>query len=180
LALDHEGEPHIAYCLENGLRHAYLMNNTWHVEIIEDCATWNESVGRYSSIIFDESGHPLISYYDQGLLDLKIAYAPTLGGQDPPPSPLDQLQLKIAGSSPCLNVVRMILRTPNREAVDVSVFDMLGRRVCTIYEGLSCQGSHVLSWDCRNSVGSAVPSGTYLCSASTKSQRATVRIVVLR
>jgi hypothetical protein len=48
------------------------------------------------------------------------------------------------------------------ETVDLTVFDVRGRRVRTLVEGSRPQGSYEIRWDGRDNRGRVVPSGSYL------------------
>jgi hypothetical protein len=68
LALDTQGNPHIAY----GGRHlyyAYYDGTVWHRETVEES---NEGIGAGTSLALDAAGYPRISYYGVG--DLRYAH----------------------------------------------------------------------------------------------------------
>jgi flagellar hook assembly protein FlgD len=47
------------------------------------------------------------------------------------------------------------------QAVDVAVFDVLGRHVVTIHHGVLPQGTSTLAWNGRRADGSRAPGGIY-------------------
>jgi hypothetical protein len=47
--------------------------------------------------------------------------------------------------------------------IDLSVYDVRGRRVATLATGLWPAGDHAIEWDGRDGAGHAVASGTYIC-----------------
>jgi len=52
---------------------------------------------------------------------------------------------------------------PARGLVDLSIYDMQGRRVRTLWHGTREAGRHELRWDGRGSDGAASPTGVYFC-----------------
>jgi len=81
----------------------------------------------------------------------------------PPPPPVDSSSAGVSSSHP--NPFRdqssfsVSLDAP--QAVDVGVFDLLGRRVITIHHGVLPQGTSQLAWDGRRQDGSRAPGGIY-------------------
>lgn len=72
LALDNNGDPHVAYYVqgENSLWYAYRGNNGWETHLLDD----SSDVGQFPSIAVDADGFAHISYYDAKQQDLKYAY----------------------------------------------------------------------------------------------------------
>ncbi|MDZ7374373.1 MAG: T9SS type A sorting domain-containing protein, partial [candidate division KSB1 bacterium] len=56
---------------------------------------------------------------------------------------------------------------PKTTRVKVEVFDVLGRRVATLFDGVQEAGSHQVTWDGRTEAGEPAPSGVYLYKLST-------------
>ncbi len=59
---------------------------------------------------------------------------------------------------------------PRVSQMDVSVFDILGRRIATIWNGEQTAGYHTMEWDGRDGEGIAVPSGIYFIRASVPTE----------
>jgi hypothetical protein len=47
--------------------------------------------------------------------------------------------------------------------IDLIIFDMLGKKICTLYNGEINKGEHIFSWDGRDETNRNVPSGVYYC-----------------
>jgi hypothetical protein len=58
----------------------------------------------------------------------------------------------------------IILTVPVSEQVSVEIFDLLGKKIESIAEGLLARGTHQYRWD-----ASRYPSGVYLCVLRTRS-----------
>ena len=71
LWIDSDRIPHVSYCYLGGtLRHAYKPASSWLIQTVDDAG----SVGQYSSIVSDASGHLYIAYRDEDGTELKFAY----------------------------------------------------------------------------------------------------------
>ena len=64
--------------------------------------------------------------------------------------------------------------------LDVSIYDMTGRRMWQFTWADVLPGTHVVSWDGRAADGSAVADGRYLVRVSTTSGAATAMLTVVR
>jgi hypothetical protein len=73
--------------------------------------------------------------------------------------------------------IRFTVRAPGD--VDVSVFDVAGRRVVRLLGTSLPRGRHELTWDGRDSRGARVPAGVYMARMSDRVGQETVRLVVL-
>jgi hypothetical protein len=72
------------------------------------------------------------------------------------------------------------LTLPDRGRVRVTLHDVAGRVVRSLYDGVLGAGLHNLSWDGTDGGGRAVPAGIYLAHASTREVVRTARVVILR
>jgi hypothetical protein len=73
--------------------------------------------------------------------------------------------------------IRFAVRAPGD--VDVSVFDVAGRRVVRLLGTALPRGSHELVWDGRDSRGARVPAGVYVARLSDRAGQRSLRLVVL-
>ncbi len=64
--------------------------------------------------------------------------------------------------------------------VELTVYDLAGRRVATLLEDELTAGDRLVSWDCRDSAGRAVPSGVYLYRLVCAGDSLTRRMVITR
>ena len=70
---------------------------------------------------------------------------------------------------------RISYSVPSREAVTLTVYDVLGRTIATLASGVAAAGYHSVVW---NATG--VPSGTYLCCLRTTHHMQIVRLCLVR
>jgi len=65
-------------------------------------------------------------------------------------------------------------------AVELSVYDQLGREVRQLAAEDRSAGRHLLSWDCRDSSGNHVPAGVYFIQLRTPAAKEEQKVVVTR
>ncbi len=157
----------------------------------------------YGSGFLDESGHvefPLTrSLVDHPILLLTVAgfnmvpYISTLavGGDGTDNSevtgkePLDELPLlssdvKLLGNypNPFNPETRIAFEIPEAMEVNLTVYDIRGRLVKTIVDGVVEAGRHEMTWDGRDGGGRMSASGVYLYNLVTRSGRQQGRMVL--
>jgi hypothetical protein len=72
----------------------------------------------------------------------------------------------LAGPNPgASTALRFVL--PARAEIDLSIYDMQGRRVRTLWRGTREAGRHELRWDGHDSNGAPSPTGVYFCRLTT-------------
>lgn len=72
------------------------------------------------------------------------------------------------------------LALDREEWLRVSVYDVEGRRVARLHEGVLARGEHRLGWDGRSDTGAAAASGLYLVRLQSRSAQSTARLVLMR
>lgn len=100
----------------------------------------------------------------------------TLGGQQLPLSS----GLGNPYPSPFNSEVTVPYSLAQEVPVRVAVYDLVGQKIKTLFEGVRPAGTHLLVWDGRNEGGSSVASGVYLIVADTLQLRERKRVVLLR
>ncbi|MBN1425662.1 hypothetical protein JXA88_13990 [Candidatus Fermentibacteria bacterium] len=180
LVIDSQGRALICYSQEGGeqdLRFAWKDGETWHIGIIDD----SYGTGEYCSLALDSQDHRHVSYYDPGTRSLKYAFSTGEGlwVHGTPPDVSD-LTLRIEGPCPSTGVTPFGLFLAKPSPVNVSVFDLGGRRVRIVAASPLPEGAHRLIWDGLDDRGLRVPSGTYICSAEAGGAWASTRVVLIR
>jgi hypothetical protein len=64
--------------------------------------------------------------------------------------------------------------------VRLTIHDVAGRRVRTLFEGERAAGRHEAIWDGRSDGGAPVPTGVYFCRCEAGEYRRTVKLTLLR
>ena len=81
--------------------------------------------------------------------------------------------------NPARGSVGIVFGLPRREAVEVAVLGIDGRRVATLASGILPAGRHALTWDRRDARGARVASGVYLVRASSPSGTGVRKVTLL-
>ncbi len=104
---------------------------------------------------------------------------PAPGGQEPA---LPTRSALVGGYPNPFNpgtTVRFVLAA--EQEVEVAVFDLHGRRVRTLVQGVLAPGEHSARWDGRDGAGADVPAGMYLCRLTcADGLRETAKLIKLR
>jgi hypothetical protein len=72
------------------------------------------------------------------------------------------------------------LSTSESAPVDVDIFDVAGRRIAHIWNGLPRGPLMRVKWDAAGSAGGSVPQGMYVCRAIQGASKATKRFIIVR
>lgn len=73
----------------------------------------------------------------------------------------DGIELLAAAPTPFTHSTRIAYSIARRGAVDLSVYDVTGRRIAVLFRGVAEPGSHRAVWDGRSSDGRLAPAGVY-------------------
>lgn len=65
-------------------------------------------------------------------------------------------------------------------AIEIAVFDLQGRRVATLFEGVKNPGSHRVEWNGREANGNVVSAGIYFVQVKSAGQQERQKITVVR
>ena len=117
---------------------------------------------------------PTVVFYDNIVWDednaTGVGDGPLAGG----------LALGAAAPNPFQRSTRVAFAMPQRGSADVSVYDVTGRRVATLFQGEAQAGPHSATWDGRASDGSLAPSGVYRVVLQSAAGRQSRGIVLRR
>jgi hypothetical protein len=90
------------------------------------------------------------------------------------------LALGAASPNPFQHATRIGFSLPQAGTADLSVFDVAGRHVATLYHGEATAGQHSVTWDGRTTGGSLAASGVYRCVLQSGADRQTKALVLSR
>ena len=110
---------------------------------------------------------------DQRNTDVAVGGATAVGGGAPGTA------LRMAFPNPFDRATNVVLSLAQAGRADVGVFDVAGRLVRTLHEGMMSAGQHTLTWDGRDDAGRRLGAGVYLVrfSAGGRIETRTVRLV---
>ena len=97
-------------------------------------------------------------------------------------APLEPVGFALDGGypNPFARQTTLRYRLGARGEATLAVFDLLGRRVRVLAEGVQDAGSHAVVWDGRDAAGRDVAAGVYLVRLRTDDASATRRVSLLR
>jgi len=90
------------------------------------------------------------------------------------------LALRPAAPNPFRSSTRIDYSLPQRGFADVSVYDIGGRRMATLFRGVAEAGPQTASWNGRYADGQLAPAGVYRAVLQTPAGRVTRNIVLAR
>jgi hypothetical protein len=181
LALGTKGEPSISYqdASHQALRFAARHDGMWMVETVDA----RGRTGRNTSLALDRAGNPVIAYTVAArgafrLISASVLFAGRPGEGDGAalaPS-LAAWPLPYRGGE--LHVSFTLPR--GRDAGEVALLDLVGRRVRTLHPGAVASGRAIMAWDGRDEAGRDVPGGVYFLVSGTREHESRLKLVVLR
>ena len=127
-------------------------------------ARWSRSfaLGTFAEGDYPVAIHLLVNDADSSheVTSSAVAHVHT---PSPPPPPVDSSTAGMSSShpNPFRDQSNFSVSLDQAQAVDVAVFDLLGRRVVTLHHGVLPQGTSVLAWNGRRQDGSRAAGGIY-------------------
>jgi hypothetical protein len=122
-----------------------------------DLAFTDEDQNSYDNQLSDSLGLTLIIPI---LVGGRIVVGNPTGSDDDRPIP-EYLALSQNYPNPFNQQTRISFNLANSNEVGLEIFDILGRRVTTVFAGLAAEGKTVVGWDGRSACGDDMPSGVY-------------------
>lgn len=122
-----------------------------------DLAFANEDSTSYDNQLSDSLGITLIIPI---LVDGQIVVGSPTGVKDDSPVP-ESFGLSQNYPNPFNQQTLISFDLANSGEVELEIFDLLGRRVTTVFSGFADEGETVVGWDGRSASGEKVPSGVY-------------------
>lgn len=75
--------------------------------------------------------------------------------------------------------IRFDVAAPSGGHVRVTVFDLTGRRICTLFDGPLPAGPQAIEWGCRSDGGNTVAPGVYNVILETPGSRSSTQLAIL-
>jgi hypothetical protein len=105
----------------------------------------------------------------------------------PPPEPTGSPALpaytgfaRAPAPNPSRGAVRFAIAASHAQAIDLSVYDVAGRRVAVVHRGRMEAGERTLAWDGRTTAGAPAGAGLYLVRLEADAVTQTRRFAVIR
>ena len=90
------------------------------------------------------------------------------------------LELRAAAPNPFTRSTRIDYSVAQRGNAEVAIYDVVGRRVATLFSGQAEAGPHAATWDGRTTDGRLAPTGVYRCVLQTAAGRQARSLVLSR
>ena len=69
---------------------------------------------------------------------------------------------------------------PNKSLVNITIYDVVGRKIKSLVNQEQISGSYSLQWDATNSVGESIPAGMYIYTIQAGKYTSTKKMVLLK
>ncbi|UCD38417.1 MAG: T9SS type A sorting domain-containing protein [Fidelibacterota bacterium] len=92
----------------------------------------------------------------------------------------DKLEVEALVANPNDPAVTIRLGLPSEMEVRVAVYDLLGREVISLHDGITPAGFHEVRWDGGNNEGAAVKNGMFFYQVRTPDQTVTRKLLLMR
>lgn len=166
--------------------HSYNMTNFRTLNMTAIPATWNTYsitfpidpglVGQLLQFGFNNTAG---AYAPSGVFYDNIIFFKEVAGVGDPAGPA-VMDLRPAAPNPFTSSTRMDYSMPQPGAASLTVYDVTGRRVATLFEGVASAGPHSATWDGRATNGRLAPVGVYRAVLQTPAGRTTRSVVLSR
>ncbi len=152
-------------------------------ESLDGAASWAPVFGNTGlasrsvrSLVVDGSRLTVYAGTDAGVASL-AHYVPPVG-VEASPNPT-RLELSAWPNPLAAGSLTLRFSLPAAGRVGLALYDLTGRRVRDLVDGVLPVGSHELAWDRRDAVGRLVPPGVYFARLESGGETATHRVCVL-
>ncbi len=156
IALDSNDNPHISYynATTESLRYAHYNGSAWEISTVDT----GDGAGRCSSIALDSNDQPHISYKkgDLNSVDLMYAYYGPVGIEEGEGGSVEYTLGNVI-PNPSAGSANISFTLPVSCDVDLDIFDITGRKVAVLAEGVFSSGIH-------ETEVSGLTSGIYFCT----------------
>lgn len=88
--------------------------------------------------------------------------------------------LSNAFPNPFNPVTEFYYTLPENQNIQISVFDIMGRQVTTLYQGMQSAGKHHLAWEANNHSGMALASGVYFIQLKSAQMQKIKKVMLIR
>lgn len=111
--------------------------------------------------------------------DLQLILPTSEVGADPAPQ-VRRLQLSPAQPNPARAHTTVRLSLPSAQHAQVRIFDLAGRLVQTLHDGMLATGEHAFAWEGRGADGHRADPGVYFIRVQADGAKETTRVFLIR
>jgi hypothetical protein len=144
-------------------------------------ASGNAASGSSYSFVDGQAEAGVTYYYKiaEQELDGKVTYYGPVSASAGISSGSFESQVSIS-PNPCKQFATIMYQISKSVMVNVSIYNMLGQQVSTVFSGSRQAGAYSVRWDGKNAKGQAVPAGVYVLRLSAGEQMFTKRITLIK
>ena len=168
LALDVQGQPHIAYCSRDVLKYSIKKGDAWEIQEVTRAGSDELELGQLVSLALDSTGRPHLSFFEvpanprssTGTVLYAVGPVPTAVAETAQTEPEDSaLGQNFPNPFNAETIIQYRLERPAEATVEV--VNLVGQRVRRLLVGWQVAGSYQVTWDGLDDQGRALASGVY-------------------
>jgi endonuclease I len=137
-----------------------------------DPVSWKERMRNGAVYALQGNRNPFVDHPEFVALIYDSSSAVAVGG-----APARTFRLRPATPNPFASGTTLVFDLDRRERVTLEVYDVRGRRVRTLIDGVLEPGSHHVRWNGRDDAGAVLDAGLYFGRAVAGADRGTARLV---
>jgi hypothetical protein len=164
-----------SYKTDESLRGAGNSSQLHHYTY-DDLAVFSGSTYWYQLFDVDVNGHETLKGIRSAATRAPVSQPPGKSGSDSP----GEFHLYQNYPNPFNPDTRIDIDIPDETIADLSVFDILGRKIITLLTGKISGRLYSIYWNGRDSKGNPVPSGLYIYILNTGDYYAGKRMLLIR
>jgi hypothetical protein len=115
------------------------------------------------------------SFGDLVRIDLTVPDGPLASGEAP-----KTLSIGSVGPNPFNSATTVKYFVPERNSVELAVYNVAGQRIKTLVAGVQPAGEHAVIWDGKDESGANVASGLYICRLQAGPRVVTATAVLVK
>ncbi|SYZ71994.1 hypothetical protein TRIP_C20109 [Candidatus Zixiibacteriota bacterium] len=127
--------------------------------------------------VTDHSGNIWFGTNGEGVAVIKVEPMAVSARNDPRPN---RFYLGANYPNPFNPATSFEFSLPARSEVDITIFDILGRKVRTLLHDSRPAGSYIMRWEGRNDDGTPAPTGFYFYRLKTEREATTRKMLLLK
>ena len=82
--------------------------------------------------------------------------------------------------NPSQHKISISFYVPDAREVSINIYDIAGKLVCSLVDGMQETGNHKITWNGKNNNGREVTSGIYFCRLTTGDSETTRKVLLVR
>ena len=180
----HVGSLETEWSLEGGDKYAYIDQTTtstgWtHYQVVEQAPANATGISVRARFTSNPTGK---AFFDDFSVYKMVLADPALGVDDAGEVTVlpTGFELKQNYPNPFNPTTTINFAIPQTDWVNITVYNLLGRKITTLVNGVHEQGSYKISWNGMDGNHQPVPSGVYIYSLRSNTVQMNKKMILLR